>query len=392
MEFDIPATGGIASLSKRYPDLAWDVRPLGFRWMLHCSGPTGVLDGLRSSVDHDQSFVWVGRGSNDSAVLAYAPTAKETTLLRQVAETGGFILPPMTMMNGTLRVRFISNREEPSGGLPRPRAPGALVYRRRLTAQRLKEELDRQFAASPSLTDRQAEVLLEAVRLGYYDVPRRSTVLDIARRFSLGRSTTEEHLRIAESSVVRSAAPLIGPSREKPVGDSATERTEHFVRFSSELQLYVDLALRAGTVTEVRLRRGAPAAGVQRDHPYLSRILNHIRTGKANLITIPVELDVGPFEKKVLEEIRRIPRGQTRTYGEIARRVGRPRAVRAVGNACAHNPAVLVVPCHRVIPSHGGVGQYSGEGGSETKRRLLRAERAIGDSPATETQSKSIRP
>lgn len=377
MEFDIAPKGGIASLSRRHPDLTWDVRPFGFRWMLRCSGPATALAGLRDAVKQDPSVVWVGRRSDEVAVLAYAPKVGETAFLRQVAEKGGFILPPVTVKDGTVRVRFISHQEEPFRN-GKPQLPqGYLVSRRRLTAGRLQAELDRQFTGSPGLTGRQAEVLLEAVRAGYYEVPRRSTVMDIARRLSLGRSTTEEHLRIAESIVVRLAAPLIAVSQEKPDARPGTEPVEHFVRYSSELQLYVDLALRAGQVTGVRFRRSVPGVAAERSHPYLTQILAHIRTGKTGLDNIPVDLDVGRFEKQVLEEIRRIPTGQTRTYAEIARRVGHPQAVRAVGNACAHNPAIVVIPCHRVIPSHGGIGQYSGEGGPNTKRLLLLKEGAI---------------
>src|SRR5205823_14971206 len=73
---------------------------------------------------------------------------------------------------------------------------------------------------------------------------------------------------------------------------------------------------------------------------------------------------------------RTIPAGETITYGEIARRLGRPGASRAVGTACARNPAVIVIPCHQVVPKSGGLGNYSSEGGPETKPRLLEREGA----------------
>ena len=68
-----------------------------------------------------------------------------------------------------------------------------------------------------------------------------------------------------------------------------------------------------------------------------------------------------------------IPRGEVRPYGWIAAEIGRPKAVRAVGTALAHNPVPLVVPCHRVVRSDGMIGQYS-MGGPEAKRRVLAAE------------------
>jgi len=82
--------------------------------------------------------------------------------------------------------------------------------------------------------------------------------------------------------------------------------------------------------------------------------------------------DATPLERAVLETLTRIPRGEVRTYEWVARQVGRPRATRAVGSICAKNSVPFVVPCHRVVPSTGGVGQYAF--GSAVKRDLLRRE------------------
>jgi O-6-methylguanine DNA methyltransferase len=81
---------------------------------------------------------------------------------------------------------------------------------------------------------------------------------------------------------------------------------------------------------------------------------------------------VPPFERRVLEALLRIPKGEVRSYGWVAREVGSPAASRAVGNACARNPVPFVVPCHRVVPAAGGVGSYGY--GPAMKRELLRAE------------------
>lgn len=77
-----------------------------------------------------------------------------------------------------------------------------------------------------------------------------------------------------------------------------------------------------------------------------------------------------PFEQDVLMKALEIPRGEVRTYGWIAREIGRPKAVRAVGSALARNPIPLFIPCHRVVRSDGAIGQY-GCGGPVNKRRLL---------------------
>lgn len=92
----------------------------------------------------------------------------------------------------------------------------------------------------------------------------------------------------------------------------------------------------------------------------------------------PVDLTrAGPFEREVLAVLRRIPAGEVRTYGEVARAVGQPGAARAVGTACARNPVPLLIPCHRVVRSDGGLGGYSLTGGVGLKRRLLDAEGAL---------------
>ena len=81
-----------------------------------------------------------------------------------------------------------------------------------------------------------------------------------------------------------------------------------------------------------------------------------------------------PFQRAVLLACSRIPKGQTRTYSQIARAIGKPKAARAVGNALAKNPFAPLIPCHRVVKSDGSPGGYSGKGGVKTKRRLLAAE------------------
>jgi O-6-methylguanine DNA methyltransferase len=91
-------------------------------------------------------------------------------------------------------------------------------------------------------------------------------------------------------------------------------------------------------------------------------------------VRIPLDLrGHTPFEVAVWTKALEIPRGEVRPYGWIAAEIGRPRAVRAVGTALAHNPVPLVVPCHRVVRSDGMIGQYS-MGGPDAKRRILAAE------------------
>jgi methylated-DNA-[protein]-cysteine S-methyltransferase len=86
---------------------------------------------------------------------------------------------------------------------------------------------------------------------------------------------------------------------------------------------------------------------------------------------------MSPFQRRVLRAALRIPYGRTSTYGKIATAIGNPRAARAVGRALGANPIPLVIPCHRVLASDGGLGGYSAPGGVNVKRQLLRMEGAL---------------
>lgn len=138
---------------------------------------------------------------------------------------------------------------------------------------------------------------------------------------------------------------------------------------------YVDLA--TGDTSFERAFRQRFDRQVERDpHPPLDlvrAVRNSVSSPQA--FRGPVDLSlVGPFQRRVLEQLRRIPRGKVRTYRDIARAIGQPGATRAVGTACARNPVPLIIPCHRVVRSDGGLGGYSLRGGTSLKRRLLAQE------------------
>ena len=98
---------------------------------------------------------------------------------------------------------------------------------------------------------------------------------------------------------------------------------------------------------------------------------------REDLSAIPLDLSaLTEFERNVLEEIRHIPCGETRTYGEIAARLGAPGAARAVGGALGRNPVPIVIPCHRVLAASGQSGGFSAPGGATTKMKMLQIERA----------------
>jgi AraC family transcriptional regulator of adaptative response/methylated-DNA-[protein]-cysteine methyltransferase len=104
---------------------------------------------------------------------------------------------------------------------------------------------------------------------------------------------------------------------------------------------------------------------------WLSRVTEWIVSRRRGL-DLPLDIRGTAFQRRVWRELRRIPAGGTASYGEVARRIGKPGAARAVARACASNPLALAVPCHRVIRSDGRLGGYAG--GVERKRALLERE------------------
>jgi len=146
---------------------------------------------------------------------------------------------------------------------------------------------------------------------------------------------------------------------------AATERGLCTVRFGDN-----------ATELERDLRQEFHAASLHRDDaamkPYLDPLLAAVR-GENTTIDLPLDVRATAFQTKVWEKLRQIPRGETRSYSEIAREIGEPRAVRAVARACATNPVALAVPCHRVVRSDGELAGY--RWGVERKQKLLDSER-----------------
>jgi len=119
-----------------------------------------------------------------------------------------------------------------------------------------------------------------------------------------------------------------------------------------------------------------PAARVVQDtsgklHAWVAAILAYLDGSEPDL-DLPLDIRATAFQRRVWQELQKIPFGQTRTYAEIAKRIGQPTAARAVARACATNPTALVIPCHRVVGKSGETGGY--RWGVERKRTLLEME------------------
>jgi len=106
---------------------------------------------------------------------------------------------------------------------------------------------------------------------------------------------------------------------------------------------------------------------------WLSEIMRRVE-GNAPSVDLPLDLQATAFQRRVWQELQKIPRGATRTYTQVARALGKPRSVRAVARACATNPVSIVVPCHRVIRTDGTLAGY--RWGLQRKQKLLEREAA----------------
>ena len=129
--------------------------------------------------------------------------------------------------------------------------------------------------------------------------------------------------------------------------------------------------------------------------PLLQQAANELQAylrGSLKVFSVPLDLsELTPFQQEVLAAVALIPWGQTRTYSEVAAQIGKPKAIRAVGNALAHNPLMLFVPCHRVIGSDGKLHGFSAPQGVALKAWLLDHEGVkLSDNNLYEPSSKEI--
>jgi methylated-DNA-[protein]-cysteine S-methyltransferase len=158
---------------------------------------------------------------------------------------------------------------------------------------------------------------------------------------------------------------------ESPVGDLLVAATPHgLVRLAFDpVRVLDDLADRISPRVVTAPARLDP----------VRRELDEYFEGRRREFGITVDLSLASgFRRRVLEATARIPAGRVMTYGALAAQVGKPSAARAVGNAVGSNPVAIVVPCHRVVPASGGVGNYGG--GPERKAFLLDLEHATPSS------------
>ena len=132
-------------------------------------------------------------------------------------------------------------------------------------------------------------------------------------------------------------------------------------------------------LTRVLLSEFERAEVIRDDQIYqnwIEQILNFI-AGKEPNLDLPLDIRGTAFQQQVWQALQQIPYGETRTYSDLAKDLERPKATRAIGNACGANPIALIIPCHRVIRSDGRLGGY--RWGIERKQKLLARESRLGD-------------
>ena len=153
----------------------------------------------------------------------------------------------------------------------------------------------------------------------------------------------------------------------KKVFVASTERGVCMVDFLKSEKIFLD-----------RLREKFPGE-VMRDNRQNRNVVNQLKKylkGELKRFACKLDFKGTPFQKKVWSALAKIPYGQTRSYKEIARAIGHPKAFRAVGNANGENSIPLILPCHRVIESNGGLGGFGH--GVRIKKRLLDFEKGHG--------------
>ncbi|MFQ5919333.1 MAG: methylated-DNA--[protein]-cysteine S-methyltransferase [Thermoplasmata archaeon] len=367
----------LQSLTARREDLTVEAYPMSPHLVLQVFGPEDDLDDATTVLQKRASLMHSIRGGGRiTFVLEGGEAADE--VIRLLADHAAHVVPPVRWTRGEAHVTLLVEEAVDLREVEALFPDGRLLSKRPLAKRGRAQDALRSPLFLTSLTQRQAAALATAFDAGYYDFPRRVTMEEVSQAHGMARSTLQEHLHKAEQHIIRAMLPFvrIRAAASGGVEAAAGEALSLYSRFSSELGLYVQLEVLGQRVRRVKLARDA-SRDAESSHPYLEKILEHLRTGKGDLRDIPLDLQVGPFEREVLEYLRTLRRGRTVTYGEIAQHLGRPRAARAVGRACARNPVPLVIPCHRVVPASGGLGNYSGEGGTQTKRTLLEREGAI---------------
>ena len=130
-----------------------------------------------------------------------------------------------------------------------------------------------------------------------------------------------------------------------------------------------------GNIVKIQFGKKNQIGKVTKKLKKLKKSINLYFKNKTNRINVKITNRGSPLQKKIWDELKKIKKGKTRSYGEIAKKIGT--SPRYIGRVCGENQHVIIVPCHRVLRSNGEMGGFSGKGGVFLKKKLLRFENAI---------------
>ena len=243
-------------------------------------------------------------------------------------------------------------------------------------------ELARALGVSPFHLQRRFK---QSFGLSPSDYQREAQLEDAKRHLKNGGRVTDALFEAGYGSVSRfyekAAARLGMPARDYRNRGKGTRIA--YTTFSSPLGTVLIAGTERG-LCSVKLGEGAAQLLAEefceaelvhepKSMPEVRKAILEFLDGDASLARIPLDIRGTVFQRKVWEQLRRIPAGETRSYGQIARAIGAPRAVRAVGSACGANPVALVIPCHRALRTDGTLGGYAW--GLARKKKLLEIEK-----------------
>ena len=274
------------------------------------------------------------------------------------------------------------------------RATGATVAHMEAVLEKAKSYLDRRRGERVTLTQ-----LAQAVGASPFHLQRRFKEAfgvsprdyQEAQRLESVKTSLQNGSRVADA-VFDAGYGSVSRFYEKP--HLGMHARAYRARGKGQSIRYCTFATSLGTVLLATTENGVCAVKLGADGDRLKRLLaeefsaaelaeealpeleSKVRAfvaGEGSLARVPLDIRGTVFQRRVWEALRRIPRGETRTYAAIAREIGAPSAVRAVGSACGANPVALVVPCHRAVRTDGGLGGYAW--GLPVKKRLLEIEK-----------------
>jgi len=243
----------------------------------------------------------------------------------------------------------------------------------RASLRRPTHQVTRAFKRVLGITPRQYRDARRVTRLKQ-ELKRRPHVSPAVYEAGYGSSSrvyerAHDHLGMTPGSYARGGAGMeiayvVVPS---PLGRLLVAATPRGV---CRISLGDDAAALAAEFPAARIHKDRAGGGLER---WVSAILAYL-DGSEPSLELPLDIRATAFQRRVWQELQRIPYGETRSYTDIARRIGQPKATRAVARACATNPTALVIPCHRVVREDGDLGGY--RWGMERKRALLEREKS----------------